>query len=82
MPRKKITTEIPERPAASTYHRIFQQDKDGQTIFNELAALYYDRPSHVKGDPYETAYKEGQRSVVAFLIRKCGLAVFVEGADG
>lgn len=55
------------------YDRIFQMDKDGQAILEELARLFYDRPSYTQGDTHETAYKEGQRSVVAFLIRKCGL---------
>ena len=58
----------------SIYSRIFQQDKDGQAILDELAALFYDRPSYTKGDPYETAFKEGQRSVIALIIRKCGLS--------
>ena len=62
------------------YDRIFQQDKDGQAILDELSALFYDRPSYVKGDPHETAYKEGQRSVIALIIRRCGLAQ--EGTDG
>lgn len=58
-------------PDNKIYNRIFQQDKDGQSILDELAAMFYDRPSYVRGDPYETAYKEGQRAVVLFLIRKC-----------
>jgi len=58
----------------SIYNRIFQRDKDGEAILAELSALFYDRPSYTKGDTHETAFKEGQKSVVAFLIRKCGLA--------
>ena len=61
------------KPVPKIYYRIFQQDGDGQSILDELAALFYDRLSYCKGDSYETAYKEGQRSVVAFIIRKCGL---------
>lgn len=64
-----------ERPVSVAYARIFQEDKDGQAILNELATLFYDRQSYVKGDSHETAFKEGQRSVVAFLIRKCGMAL-------
>ncbi len=55
------------------YSRIFQQDHDGQAVLDELARLYYDRASYSQGDTHETAFKEGQRSVVAYLIRKCGL---------
>lgn len=56
------------------YNRIFQRDTDGQAVLNELSALFYDRPSYTKGDTHETAFKEGQKSVVALLIRKCGLS--------
>lgn len=63
------------------YNRIFQQDKDGQAILDELSALFYDRPSYVKGDSHEMAYKEGQRSVVALIIRKCGLATEEDKSD-
>lgn len=75
MPRKKIKVKIQQvKPIPKMYYRIFQEDRDGQAIFDEMAGLFYDRPSYVKGDPHETAYREGQRSVVMFLIRKCGLA--------
>lgn len=58
----------------SIYNRIFQRDTDGQAILDELSALFYDRPSYTKGDTHETAFKEGQKSVVALIIRKCGLS--------
>ena len=61
------------KPTGKTYYRIFQQDKDGQMILDELAALFYDRQSYIKGDPHETSFREGQRSTIAFIIRKCGL---------
>lgn len=35
-----------------------------------LELLFYDRPSYVKGDPYDTCYREGQRDVVGYL-REC-----------
>lgn len=73
--KKEIKKKEETQPNNKIYYRIFQEDKDGQGIITELAARFYDRPSYVKGDPYETAFKEGQRSVVAFLIRKCGLAL-------
>lgn len=58
---------------AKIYVRLFQQDRDGQAVLDELARLYYDRASYTRGDTHETAFKEGQRSVVAYLIRKCGI---------
>lgn len=63
------------------YNRIFQQDRDGQAVLDELSRLYYDRPSYTKGDTHETAFKEGQRSVVSFLIHKCGLIQEDKDAD-
>jgi len=63
------------------YERIFQKDKDGLAVLDELSRLFYDRPSYVKGDSHETAFKEGQRAVVAFLITKCGLAQQADEAD-
>ena len=42
----------------------------GDKVLLELTRLYYDRPSYTKGDQFETAYKEGQRSVVEFILRK------------
>lgn len=55
------------------YNRIFQKDKDGQNVLTELCRLFYDRPSYVKGDTHETAHREGQRSVVAFLMHKSAI---------
>ncbi|MHC1696888.1 MAG: hypothetical protein AB9919_02240 [Geobacteraceae bacterium] len=44
------------------YRRVFQEDGDGSGIFDELATLFYDRPSYAPGDPPGTAeFKEGQR---------------------
>lgn len=50
------------------YHRIFQQDGDGAAILQELAMLFYDRRSYVAGDPHQTSFNEGQRSVVTYLL--------------
>lgn len=63
------------------YNRIFQQDKDGQAILDELSRLFYDRSSYVKGDPYDTAFREGQRAVVSYLIHRCGLIDEEEAVD-
>ena len=55
------------------FHRIFQGNVDGQKILDELSRLFYDRGSYVEGDPHGTTFKEGQRSGVAFIIRKCAV---------
>jgi hypothetical protein len=52
------------------YDAIFVKNGTGEKVLGELSALYYDRPSYTKGDHFETAYKEGQRSVVEFILRK------------
>jgi len=76
-PQIKVSPPAQERRRVSdhTYHRVFQQSKDGQDILTELAALFHDRVSHTPGDPYQTAFKDGQRAVVLHIIRKCGLAL-------
>lgn len=35
----------------------------GQRVLEDMKKSYSDRSSYVTGDPYETAYNEGQRSV-------------------
>jgi len=41
---------------------------DGDKAFELLSKEFADRVSHVRGDPYTTAFNEGQRSVVLFLM--------------
>ncbi len=41
---------------------------DGEVILRNLLEMYSLRTSHVRGDPYETAFREGQRDVVNFLL--------------
>lgn len=55
------------------YHNIFVKNRDGEEILADLCKLFYDRPSYEKGDATHTAYREGQRSVIAFLLRKAAI---------
>lgn len=57
-----------------TYIATFIKSPAGEAILNELTQLYYDRPSYSKGDSHQTAYLEGQREVVSFILRKCALS--------
>ena len=41
---------------------------DGETVLEALFEMYALRTSHSPGDPYQTAFYEGQRDVVNFLI--------------
>lgn len=55
-----------------SYTRLFNKNELGEKVLLELVALYYDRPSYTRGDTHETAYKEGQRSVIAYILAKAG----------
>lgn len=41
---------------------------DGEIILTALLEIYSLRTSHTPGDPYQTAFNEGQRDVVNYLI--------------
>lgn len=43
------------------------ESPDGKEVFKALYKEFADRNSHVPGDPYTTAFNEGQRSVILFL---------------
>lgn len=64
----------PELLTPQIYAVQFQVNKDGNQIFEEMCRIFYDQQSHTHGDPYETAFKEGQRSVMAFIINKMARA--------
>lgn len=58
-----------------TYARIFVGHGDGQAILEDLTARFYDRPSYVRGGiegARETDRREGQRSVVHFILSQIG----------
>ena len=41
--------------------------KEGKRVLDDLKSAYYHRGSYQK-DPYETAFREGQRSVIIRII--------------
>ncbi len=41
--------------------------KEGEVVLEDLTQAYYHRSSFTK-DPYETAFKEGQRAVVVRIL--------------
>ena len=51
------------------YFDLFQNNLDGQAVLQTISALFYDRPSFDK-DPYQTAFNEGQRAVVHYILQK------------
>jgi hypothetical protein len=48
---------------------IFESNPEGRKLFDELRRRFYDVESFDK-DPYKTAYNEGQRAVVKYIINK------------
>lgn len=44
------------------------EGSEGEVGLLILKRLFYDRPSYVQGDPYHTAFREGQRDVVGYII--------------
>lgn len=73
MPRRTIKKkpEFVEPVPVVIFNRIFGRDKDGKAILDELNRIFYNRPSHIKGESaLDTAHREGQRAVVAYLNRK------------
>lgn len=64
------------------YSNTFVKSRDGEVVLEELCKLFYDRPSYTKGDDAMfTAYKEGQRAVVAFILRKSSLTLEGDTSD-
>lgn len=58
-------------------HRCSNQDyllafarEHGLKVLKELKTDFYDRPSYVTGDPYETAKREGERAVILRILDK------------
>lgn len=55
---------------AQAYQAVFGRDTTGQKVLEDLTVLFYDIASYTKEDPYHTAFLEGQRSVVRFVLQK------------
>lgn len=50
------------------YRRVFDTE-DGQKVIEDLKArFWFHAPVHAPGDTHETAYRDGQRSIVLSLI--------------
>ena len=48
-------------------YQITFSSKEGERVLADITSAYYHRSSF-KNDPYETAYREGQRSVLIRVI--------------
>ena len=58
-----------EQALAQDYATIFFT-RAGQRVLADLASAYGRRQSHTPGDPFETAFKEGNRAVILRIERK------------
>jgi len=61
-------TLVPE----ATWNRVFEQDRDGRAILEELYLEFVGTDPFVAGDPYATHVNLGKAEVVKHIMRKCG----------
>lgn len=52
------------------YYEIFEMNPNGKQLLEEMCRIFYDRQSYVQGDFGETAFNEGKKSVLQFIINK------------
>lgn len=57
----------PRKTFEETWNKLMDSP-DGEAVLTNLLEMYALRTSHVAGDPYETAFREGQRDVVNYLL--------------
>lgn len=53
--------------ALREYYRLTFDTDDGMVVIDDLEARYHIHTPTFSPDPYESAYREGQRSVVLFI---------------
>lgn len=51
------------------YRAVFETEI-GEKVLQELSVFFYDIASYTRGDSHDTAFHEGQRSVIRFLLTK------------
>lgn len=52
------------------YKNVFIFNRDGEEILQELTGLFFDRLSFDADNQYKTAFNEGQRSVIEYILRR------------
>lgn len=67
MSRKQAQPDNPEFKRVLNYSETFSTDS-GLITLKDMRRTFFDRVSYVPGDPYATAFAEGQRSVVAQIL--------------
>lgn len=56
--------------ATITHYKDVFSTPSGQKVLNHLMDTFMMRTSHVEKDPYSTAFNEGSRNVVLFILQK------------
>lgn len=51
-----------------SYRRVFNTD-DGEVVLRDLKSRFGFETTTFSGDPYETAFNEGQRAAVLLIVR-------------
>jgi|TARA_R100000329_G_C7443618_1_gene155960 hypothetical protein len=51
------------------YKLIFKSD-EGQKVLQDLRERFYDRDTFVRGEPDTTAYNQGARGVLFYILRQ------------
>jgi len=52
------------------FDTIFNRDAVGQDLFTHLVTIFYNIPSFDSKNTHQTAYNEGQRSVISYIITR------------
>ena len=55
----------------NTYHAALVGHHEGATVLDDLIARFDARQSFIPGQPDVTAFREGQRSVIRFILDTC-----------
>jgi hypothetical protein len=58
---------IPAKQLEEKWRKIILTP-DGEQVIDALFEIFVMRTSHTPGDPYQTAFNEGQRDVINFLV--------------
>jgi hypothetical protein len=81
---RKIQPDNKAYKKVKAYSETFSTES-GLAVLRDMRKTYFDRQSYSPGDPYATAFAEGQRSVVAdllsFLLQSKHPELFLEESD-
>ena len=54
------------------YVSVFSKKEGAKVLADLMATFHMGRSSHASGDPYETAFREGERHVVLHILNMLG----------